>query len=133
VLFFKKGRGGSARWVLPKGRRCAGESDEEAAARQVLDSSGLSSVVALRELPPQEYFEEWRGRVAVRRVTYFLMRCDASDGDLRVRRAEGFRKCKWLTFDEALARTAPSRAHRALRAAQAFVYGNGRPRGFECA
>jgi 8-oxo-dGTP pyrophosphatase MutT (NUDIX family) len=133
VLLLRKGRGRGARWVLPKGRKRPGEALEETAAREVLEETGLASVVVQGELSQQEYFDEWHGRTVIKRVTFFLMHCEQPGAGLRVRRKEGFTKGRWVTFDDALALTAPSRAHRALRAARAVVSGHGRSRCFECA
>jgi 8-oxo-dGTP diphosphatase len=57
-------------WSFPKGKVDAGESDEDAARREVEEETGLRCEL-LRELPSTHYVD---GRGRPKRVRYWLMR-----------------------------------------------------------
>jgi 8-oxo-dGTP pyrophosphatase MutT (NUDIX family) len=120
VLVLRKGKRDAARWVLPKGRRRSTESLAEAARREVLEETGLSGVELKRALRREVYFDEVSGRIVLKRVTFYLMECPARS-KLSVRKTEGFTAGRWVSFDEALTMTDPSRAHGSLRRARRLL------------
>jgi 8-oxo-dGTP pyrophosphatase MutT (NUDIX family) len=121
VCVLRKRRQRGARWVLPKGKRRPSESLVETARREVAEETGLVGFEVGPVVHDETYFSEARGRVVVKRVTYFLMLCSDDSASLRVCRSEGFTAGRWVSFDEALELTAPSRAHDALDRARTLL------------
>lgn len=121
ILLLQKGKKKDVQWVLPKGRRRKRESLVDAAAREVLEETGLREVWVRKPLRREQYFDDERGRIVFKRVTYYLMHCPPEGAKVKVQKAEGFRKGRWVTFDEALALTRPLRAHSALEKARDAV------------
>jgi 8-oxo-dGTP pyrophosphatase MutT (NUDIX family) len=83
-------------WSLPKGKLDDGETDEEAALREVLEETSLCAELG-RELPETTYLDR-SGKH--KRVRYWAMTVSSGEpaGDHEVDRAE------WVGFDEARSR-----------------------------
>ena len=80
-----------AEWVLPKGHIEPGESSEDAAAREVLEETGVEA----RMIAPLGIVQfETRGKTV--RVQYFLMKA------MSLGRAMEERETRWATYDKAL-------------------------------
>ena len=80
-----------AEWVLPKGHIEPGESSEDAAAREVLEETGVEA----RMIAPLGIVQfETRGKTV--RVQYFLMKA------MSLGRAMEEREMRWATYDKAL-------------------------------
>ncbi len=73
---------GKVVWALPKGMKEDGETPEQAAAREVVEETGIQAEI-VEELEPITYWFSWApDRVRYRKtVHYFLM--SESGGDLR--------------------------------------------------
>jgi 8-oxo-dGTP pyrophosphatase MutT (NUDIX family) len=95
---------GGTRWQLPKGKREAGESLEQTAAREVTEETGLTGRVGRRLEKIDLWFTWNEDGVAVRHhklVYFFLLEYehgDTADHDDEVEDA------RWFDAEEALAR-----------------------------
>jgi 8-oxo-dGTP diphosphatase len=80
-------------WTLPKGKVDSGETDEQAALREVREEASLDARIG-RELPTTTYLDRSGKR---KRVRYWAMTADGAEpaGDHEVDRA-----C-WVPLDEA--------------------------------
>lgn len=121
VLLLFKGKGKRGSWVLPKGKRRRMEVRRRAARREVLEETGLARVEVGQFVLRECYFDVAGREVIFKEVSYYLMRCPKGKERLKVRKAEGFDRGKWATFDDALATTNPVRAYRALRKARSLA------------
>lgn len=102
------------RWCLPKGHIDPGETDQEAAIREVEEEAGLR-VKILRALPEVRYSFHPRGdpQNVAKTVQYFL----AEPVGGRVRPEAGFDAARWCTLPEALRRLRYGNDRRVARAA----------------
>lgn len=93
-----------ARWSLPKGHVEAGESEEDAAVREVREETGVTAEI-LAPLDTIEYWYRWRsteGSLLIhKRVRFFLMRYLSGDVSQHGWEVDDAR---WFTFDEAVQR-----------------------------
>jgi 8-oxo-dGTP diphosphatase len=80
-------------WTFPKGKLHPGETHEEAAAREVLEETGMHCVLE-RELPPVRYGDRY-GRPKV--VRYWVMR--PIEG--RFSPTNEVDELRWVRIDEA--------------------------------
>ena len=92
-------KAGEAMWVLPKGTLEPGETDEEAAVREVHEETGLR-VKLLRPLTEVRYAFYWPpdGVNVDKTVAYFL----ATPIGGRVRPEPGFGEGRWVSRSEAM-------------------------------
>ena len=97
------------------------ETRKSAARREVLEETGLARVDVGRYLLRECYFDKVGRKILFKQVSYYLMRCPKGKERLSVRKAEGFIRGKWVTFDEAFGATNPVRAYRTLRKARAAI------------
>ena len=81
-------------WSFPKGKVDAGETDEEAALREVREETGLDCALGA-ELPTVRYVD---GRGRPKRVRYWIMTAVA--GGLEIPNAE-VDDLRWLAADDA--------------------------------
>ena len=108
---------GRRAWGLPKGGVEPGESDAEAAVREVAEETGVRAEVE-RELGSIDYWFGVRGDRVHKTVRYFLVRAlggstAAHDGEVR--------ETRWLPVGEALAlMTYPNEREMVRRAAMAL-------------
>ena len=93
-----------ARWSLPKGHVEPGESEEEAAVREVREETGVTADI-VAPLGTIEYWYRWRsteGSLLIhKRVRFFLMRYLSGDVSQHGWEVDDAR---WFTLDEALQR-----------------------------
>jgi 8-oxo-dGTP pyrophosphatase MutT (NUDIX family) len=90
------------RWTLPKGHLEQGENAQDAAAREVLEETGLSGELGLPIGSIGYLVRSKRGQPRQKQVTFFLMRADGFEA--RPQAAEGISAAEWFTLDEALRR-----------------------------
>jgi len=65
-------------WVFPKGLIDSGETKETTALREVKEEGGIEAKI-VKELPPTEYFYQFKGEKIKKKVTYFLMEYISGD------------------------------------------------------
>ncbi|WP_298819586.1 NUDIX hydrolase [Chloroflexus sp.] len=85
-------------WTLPKGHVDDGESDEQAAVREVAEETGIKCEIAER-LDRVIYPVYRRGRWRDKQVTFFL--ASATPEPPVPALAEGIRAASWVPLDEA--------------------------------
>lgn len=94
----KRGSGGSRVLGLPKGHPEAGETSQQAAAREVREEAGVSGEI-LESLGIVEYTYERKGRPVAKRVEFFLIEYrdgDPADHDHEVEQA------RWMPLVDAV-------------------------------
>jgi len=100
VLLIATHEGG--RWSLPKGHVEEGESEAEAAVREVREETGIDAEV-IAPVDTVDYWYRWKGPegsvLIHKRVTYFLMRYVS--GDVRNHGWE-VDEARWFPLEEAL-------------------------------
>ncbi len=112
---------GGSRWQLPKGKREAGESLEQTAAREVTEETGLTGRVGRRLEKIDLWFTWNEDGIAVRHhklVYFFLLEYehgDTADHDDEVEDA------RWFDAEEALARLTFSNERRVVERALALL------------
>ena len=93
-------------WVLPKGHIELGESDAEAAAREVYEETGLHARVETK-LGDVRYIYTWESERIFKIVSFFLLRPLAGRlGDLPSGMEIEVEEARWLPLDEAPRRLA---------------------------
>ncbi|HLC88446.1 MAG TPA: NUDIX domain-containing protein [Candidatus Nanoarchaeia archaeon] len=87
-------------WGLAKGRLEPGETEEQAAFREVGEETGLKKIKLMEEFKEQtKYFFKHNGEVLSKEVTWFLGRVnDDQDGLVSHEHEE----LKWLRYEEAV-------------------------------
>jgi 8-oxo-dGTP diphosphatase len=90
------------RWTLPKGHLEAGESEQAAALREVLEETGLSGELGALIASIVYTVRSKRGLERPKQVTFFLLHADSSEA--RPQAEEGISAAEWFTPEEALAR-----------------------------
>jgi 8-oxo-dGTP pyrophosphatase MutT (NUDIX family) len=100
ALAARRTRRGDLAWGLPKGAIEAGESEEEAALREVLEETGLEAEVE-SDLGQIRYFYVWEGVRVRKRVRFFLMR--ATGGDVSKHDTE-MEEVRWFPLRRAIKR-----------------------------
>ena len=86
-------------WTLPKGTLVPGETNEEAALREVREETGYRCAV-MRELEPVTYWFQRDGRRIKKTVRWYLMRPLEKVGD----HDHEVDEVAWIERDEALRR-----------------------------
>ena len=94
-------------WVLPKGHIDPGESDAQAALREVREESGVEA-----EIVQPVGVEEYERRGEKIRARYFAMRFLAAGP------AEEDREIRWLCYEEAMRTLTFERARKLIESAQ---------------
>ncbi len=102
ALAARRTRKGQLAWGLAKGAIEPGESVEEAAAREVLEETGLEVAVE-SDLGDIRYFYVWEGVRIRKRVHFFLMR--VTGGDVSRHDAE-MEEVRWFPMRTAIKRAA---------------------------
>jgi 8-oxo-dGTP pyrophosphatase MutT (NUDIX family) len=102
ALAARRTRRGQLAWGLAKGAIEQGESDEQAAVREVLEETGLEAEVE-GDLGDIRYFYVWEGVRVRKRVHFFLMR--ATGGDVANHDSE-MEDVRWFPLRTAIKRAA---------------------------
>lgn len=106
---------GGERWQLPKGHIEQGESEEQAAVREVREETGVSGRPVSR-LPEIEYWFVQAGQRIHKRVAYFLLAYErGSERDFDPAEVSG---AAWFPWDAALERLTFENERRVAAAAR---------------
>jgi 8-oxo-dGTP diphosphatase len=89
-------------WTLPKGHLEAGESEQAAAVREVLEETGLSGELGALVARIVYTVRSKRGLERLKQVAFFLLHADSSEA--RPQAEEGISAAEWFTPEAALAR-----------------------------
>ena len=89
-------------WTLPKGHLEAGESDQDAALREVREEAGVVGELGALVARIVYTVRSKRGLERTKQVTFFLQRADSSDTHPQTE--EGISAAEWFTPEVALAR-----------------------------
>jgi 8-oxo-dGTP pyrophosphatase MutT (NUDIX family) len=100
------------RWTLPKGHLEAGESEQAAALREVLEETGLSGELGPMIARIGYTVRSKRGLERPKQVTFFLLRADGSEA--RPQAEEGIGAAEWFAPEEALAQIGYSQVRAVL-------------------
>jgi 8-oxo-dGTP diphosphatase len=100
------------RWTLPKGHLEAGESEQAAALREVLEETGLSGELGPMIARIGYTVRSKRGLERPKQVTFFLLRANSSEA--RPQAEEGIGAAEWFAPEEALARIGYSQVRAVL-------------------
>ncbi|KAB2956565.1 MAG: NUDIX hydrolase [Thermoanaerobaculia bacterium] len=107
---------GGRRWQLPKGHVEPGESNAQAAVREVREETGVSGRI-VAELPGIDYFfVEKDGRRVRKHVDYFLL--DYTGGDEAEYDPAEVDGARWFPWDEALERLSHANERRVAERAR---------------
>ena len=90
------------RWTLPKGHLEAGESEQTAAVREVLEETGLSGELGALVARIVYTVRSKRGLERLKQVAYFLLRADSAEAHPQAE--EGISAAEWFAPEAALAR-----------------------------
>lgn len=90
------------RWTLPKGHLEAGESDQDAAVREVLEETGIGGELGALVARIVYTVGAKRGLERIKQVTFFLLRADSADTHPQAE--EGISAAEWFAPQDALAR-----------------------------
>ncbi len=119
VLLIATHEGG--RWSLPKGHVEEGESEVEAAVREVEEETGVRAE-SIAPLETLDYWYRWKGpegsMLVHKRVTYFLMRY--LSGDVQKHGWE-VDDARWFPFEEAVEKLTYKDERRLLAKARALL------------
>jgi 8-oxo-dGTP pyrophosphatase MutT (NUDIX family) len=102
VLAARRTRRGELVWGLPKGGLDEGESEIDAAIREVREETGIEAVVE-EDLGQIRYFYVWEGVRVRKAVRFFLMR--ATGGDVSNHDDE-MEEVRWFPLATAIRRAA---------------------------
>lgn len=102
ALAARRTRRGELAWGLAKGAIEPGETDEQAAVREVLEETGLEAAIEA-DLGEIRYFYVWEGVRVRKRVRFFLML--ATGGDVSRHDAE-MEDVRWFPLRTAMKRAA---------------------------
>lgn len=114
MLLLLKRDGKKLKWVLPKGRRKAGEKRRETALREVREETGISGLKIGKLLGREGYFVMEGKSLVYKRISYYIMYRTDPQSLPRVNNPEGFVDSRWMSVDEALKLTNPARSHSIL-------------------
>lgn len=90
------------RWTLPKGHLEAGESDQAAAQREVLEETGVIGELGALVARIVYAVRSKRGQERIKQVTFFLLHAESSDTHPQAE--EGISAAEWFAPEAALAR-----------------------------
>ncbi len=112
----------TGKWMLPKGTIETGETPEAVALREVGEETGLRNVRIVADLGEERYVFFWKIEDTYydKTVHYYLMESLGAE-DALPQREEGFVRCEWVTFPEALDRIKYKETRQVIRRAQAVL------------
>ncbi len=85
----------SGKWDLPKGKIDPGESEKEAAVREVEEECGITGLRIEKKLADTHHLYEFRGVKVIKITNWFLMSSDF-EGVLQPQFEEGITEVKWI-------------------------------------
>jgi 8-oxo-dGTP pyrophosphatase MutT (NUDIX family) len=106
-------------WGFPKGHVEEGERPEAAAMREVIEETGLDSLVVRGSIDTIDWYFRFRGRLIHKVCHFYLMETDLSDTSPQ--RAEGITACRWEAYEEAAQLVSYANARDVLRRAHELV------------
>lgn len=112
------------RWTLPKGHLHRGESEADAAVREVREETGISALAGPL-IARIEYVVVKRGAPRDKQVAFFLMRADG--GEAVAQADEGISAAEWFGPGEALALIGYPQVGQALERALAMLAASDAP------
>ncbi|MEM3637114.1 MAG: NUDIX domain-containing protein [Conexivisphaerales archaeon] len=105
-------------WEFPKGHVDAGETDEEAALREVREETGLINVKILPGFKVKiRYTYSKDGKKSPKEVTFFLMKAEPKQIEV----SEEHTGYVWLRYDEAIKKISYENARKVLERAHRFL------------
>ncbi len=102
-------------WGLPKGHLEPQETPAEAAAREVAEETGLTSLAVLGPLPTIDWYFRDHGQLVHKFCHFFLM--ESATGEAQPQVDEGISACVWLAVEEAIRTVTYANAREVLRIA----------------
>ena len=102
-------------WTFPKGIIENNEEAGEAAKREIMEETGLSSVTLIAHLSPIHYIYRRNGLIQ-KTVYYFLFRTTSIRKTLTPQRAEGISDARWMTLNSAVSKVGYPETNRSLLA-----------------
>ena len=106
-------------WGFPKGHVEQGERAESAAAREVLEETGLADLEVRGAIETIDWYFRFRGRLIHKVCHFYLM--ETSHEETSPQRAEGITACRWVPYEEAVEAVSYANARTVLRRAQEMV------------
>lgn len=107
-------------WGIPKGHKEAGETDREAAIRELAEETGIAGLTLLPAVQFQEHyrFKQTNGEMVHKTVTYFVAQVEAP---IAIDKQEAeIADAGWFTYTEALERLTFDAVKQVLRDCQAY-------------
>jgi bis(5'-nucleosidyl)-tetraphosphatase len=106
-------------WGFPKGHPNAGESDEQAARRELAEETGITAVELLAQpVLREQYYFRTRSSLVRKTVTYFI---GLVDDPAVTPQDEEVADYAWGTFEQTLARLSFKEGRRLLQEAEAAL------------
>lgn len=109
-------------WEFPKGHVDEGETDEEAAIREVMEETGLKDI---RIIPGFKfkirYTYSKNGKKYPKEVVFFLMKAEPKPVEI----SEEHTAYVWLPYDEAINKISYNNARKVLKKAHEFLLQGG--------
>jgi bis(5'-nucleosidyl)-tetraphosphatase len=112
-------------WDLPKGHIEKGESENDAAKREVKEETGLENIVIIPGFKETiKYFFRWEDKDILKFVTFYLAKTQTKE----VKISDEHTGFDWLPHQEALKRLSFKNAKEIIKKADKFLFRKGLPR-----